>query len=140
MNPEVLLKNVHVEGLRPILHVIIVCGVILISVYMISGDKTIEFKDQFSILFNYPDVIDEKRKFIGMMKDLLYDYPKQMNLMITLYQMDIHKELRNIADINDIFIHRYVKRLENEMGISKENAIWATKMWCDVYGKKLLIK
>lgn len=106
----------------------------------LTGDKKIEFKDQFSILFNYPDVIDEKRKFIGMMKDLLYDYPKQMNLMITLYQMDIHKELRNIADINDIFIHRYVKRLENEMGISKENAIWATKMWCDVYGKKLLIK
>ena len=106
----------------------------------LTGDKKIEFKDQFSILFNYADVIDEKRKFIGMMKDLLYDYPKQMNLMITLYQMDIHKELRSITDINDIFIHRYVKRLENEMGISKENAIWATKTWCDVYSKRILNK
>lgn len=54
--------------------------------------------------------------------------------------MGIHKELRTSTDINDIFIHRYVKRLENEMGISEENAIWATKMWCDVYGEKFLNK
>ena len=103
--------------------------------------ETIEFKEQFKELLDHADsAIDEKRRFIGLMKDVLYEYPKQMNLMITLYQMDIHKELRTISDINDIFIHRYVKRLENERGISEENAIWATRMWCDVYGRKILRK
>lgn len=107
----------------------------------LNTNKKLEFKDQFSILLNYAyDTIDEKRRFIGLMKDFLYDYPKQMNLMITLYQMDIHKELQTITDINDVFIHRYVKRLENEMGISKENAIWATKTWCEVYSKAVLNK
>lgn len=104
-----------------------------------NTQKNVEIKDLFSLLFNYADdIIDDKQRVIGMMKDLLYEYPKQMNLLITLYKMDIHKDLNNITDINDIFIHRYVKRLENEMGISEENAVWATNMWCDVYGNRRL--
>lgn len=104
-------------------------------------DKMVEFENQFMILLNHANnVMDEKRRFVGMMKDVLYEYPKQMNLMITLYQMDIHKEIRVIGDINDIFIHRFVKRLENEMGISDENATWATKMWCKTYGNRILHK
>ena len=75
-----------------------------------------------------------------MIKDMLYAYPKQMNLIISLYQMDIHKALQDIPEINDIFVHRFVKKLENELGISTENASWATKAWCEIYGEKVLKK
>ena len=63
-----------------------------------------------------------------------------MNLIISLYQMGIHKELRDILEINDIFVYRFAKRLENELGISGDNASWAAKEWCEIYGKKILKK
>ena len=71
---------------------------------------------------------------------MLYAYPKQMNLIISLYQMDIHKALRSVSEIDDIFVHRYVKKFENELGISAENASCATKAWCEIYGEKVLNK
>ena len=104
-------------------------------------DNTDTFEDQFLyVLLHSGSIIDEKRRFIGMIKDMLYAYPKQMNLIISLYQMDIHKALQDIPEINDIFVHRFVKKLENELGISTENASWATKAWCEIYGEKVLKK
>ena len=99
------------------------------------------FEDQFLYVLNHSNtILDEKRRFIGLLKDMLYAYPKQMNLIISLYQMDIHKALQSVPEINDIFIHRFVKKLENELGISTENASWATKVWCKVYGEEILKK
>ena len=99
------------------------------------------FEDQFLYVLNHSNaIIDEKRRFIGLLKDMLYAYPKQMNLIISLYQMDIHKALQCTSEVNDIFVHRYVKKLENELGISAENASWATKTWCEIYGEKVLNK
>lgn len=107
--------------------------------------KASEFKETFEnqflyVLLHSGTIIDEKRRFIGLLKDTLYAYPKQMNLIISLYQMDIHKALRDIPEINDIFVHRFVKRLESELGISVENASWATMVWCEIYGEKVLKK
>ena len=106
-----------------------------------SPDCKETFEEQFLYVLNRSGtILNEKRRFVGLMKDILYAYPKQMNLIISLYQMDIHKALQDTAEINDIFIHRFVKKLENELGISKENAAWATKVWCEIYGVQVLKK
>ena len=67
------------------------------------------------------------------MNDFLSDYPKQMNLLIMLYQMDILKEITPKSVINEGFKNRYIQRMEGEMGITTENAVWAVDMWCTTY-------
>lgn len=106
-----------------------------------TGDATargtgfnIEFEQ---LLESFSAQIAEKRRFIGLMKDFLYEYPKELNLMITLYNMGIHEEIERAVVLNDIFAYRFEKRMVNEMGISKENAAWAVTRWCVIYGKKL---
>ena len=106
----------------------------------ISSDIKIQhaasLEDKFKLVLEHAiNLLGEKRRVIGLMKDFLYEYPKEMNLLIMLYQMDICKELSTRSEVNDIFTYRYVKRMENEMGISKENAIWAVDTWCSTYMK-----
>lgn len=102
----------------------------------IQHATSLEEKFEF-VLEHALDLLDEKRRVIGLFKDFLYEYPKQMNLLIMLYQMDICKELSSRSEVNDIFTHRFVKRLESEMGISKENAVWAVNTWCSTYMKMI---
>ena len=85
-------------------------------------------------------MFNEKQRFIGLLKDYLYSYPKQLNLVISLYQMNIQREISNAEYINDIFAYRFEKRLINDMGISADNAKWAVAAWCAIYGKNVLNK
>lgn len=106
-----------------------------------TGDVEAEglgFDIEFAqLLDSFSSQIMEKRRFIGIMKDFLYAYPKELNLMITLYNMGIHEEIMHTVVLDDIFAYRFEKRMVNEMGISKENADWAVILWCKSYGKKV---
>ena len=109
---------------------------------MIKTGEEVDEGTGFDCAFNrlmerFSSEIIEKRRFIGLMKDFLYEYPKELNLMITSYNMGIHEEIENATVLNDIFAYRFEKRMVNEMGISQENAIWAVTKWCLIYGKKL---
>lgn len=112
---------------------------------MIKIGEEVDEGTGFDCAFNrlmerFSSEIIEKRRFIGLMKDFLYEYPKELNLMITSYNMGIHEEIENATVLNDIFAYRFEKRMVNEMGISQENAIWAVTKWCLIYGKKLMKK
>lgn len=99
------------------------------------------FAEQFELLLkNSESVLNEKQRFIGLLKDYLYGYPKQLNLVISLYQMNIQKDILQTDYINDIFAYRFEKRLVNDIGISSENAKWAVSAWCTIYGKQVLNK
>ena len=54
--------------------------------------------------------------------------------------MDIHKEIENAVEINNAFAFRFVKRLTDEHGISRENAVRSVFVWCLCYGEKILGK
>lgn len=100
-----------------------------------------DFESEFDILLtNYVTQISESQRFIGLMKDFLFAYPKQLNLLITLYRMDITKSIEEAAVLNDIFAYRFEKRMDEEMGISKDNAKWAVATWCFSYGVNILRK
>jgi hypothetical protein len=92
------------------------------------------------LLREYPDSLEQRKRFIGLVNDFLYMQPLQANLILTLYKMDIHKEIEKVAQIDNVFAFRFIKRLTGEHGISKENAVQSVFMWCLCYGEKILDK
>lgn len=104
----------------------------------ISKERRIQqattLEEKFFLILEYvADRIDNTRRVLGLMNDFLSKYPKQMNLLIMLYQMEIYKELTSKSAINNDLKNRYIQRLEREMGITKENAVWAVNLWCTTY-------
>ena len=57
-----------------------------------------------------------------------------------MYQLQIHDGIKQALVINEVFAYRYKKMLIEELGISEDNADWAVKVWCVIYGKNVLKK
>ncbi|MCL1789226.1 MAG: hypothetical protein FWG33_02615 [Oscillospiraceae bacterium] len=92
------------------------------------------------LLKEYPDSLETRKRFIGLVNDFLYMQPLQANLVLTLYKMGIHKEIEKTSRLDNTFAYRFVKRLTDEHGISRENAARSVFIWCLCYGEKILEK
>lgn len=97
-------------------------------------------KTFYQMLIDYPDVIQDKKKFSGIIKDYFPEQPMQVNLINTVYSLGIAQDIINTSNINNSFAFRYVKQLVDEYGISRLNADWAVSVWCVCYGKNVLHK
>lgn len=99
------------------------------------------FEDSFSgLLWQYPDAVEDKKKFTGLVKDMFPENRMQVNLLKTVYDMGIAEEMKKAVEISNPFAFRFVKRLMNEYGVSRANADWAVSVWCVCYGKQMLGK
>ena len=99
------------------------------------------FEDSFEgTLRKYPDVLADKKKFVGLMKDCFHEQQMQVNLINITYDLGIVGELSKAAQIDNAFAFRFVKRLVDEFGVSRLNADWAVSVWCVCYGKQILHK
>lgn len=99
------------------------------------------FEDDFTkLLRDYPDAIADKRRFFGLLKDLFPGRQRQVNLLCTAFELEIAGEIAGTDSIDDAFAYRFVKRLMEEYGVSRQNADWAVFVWCVCYGKRLLHK
>ncbi len=99
------------------------------------------FEDSFiQMLQKYPEAVNEKKKFIGLMKDFFPEQQMQVNLINTAFELGIAEELKKTNHINNAFAFRFVKRLLDEYGVSRSNADWAISVWCVCYGKQTLHK
>lgn len=92
------------------------------------------------LLWDFKDEIYNKKRFVGLVKDLMPGQPLQVNLLLALYDMGIHIEIEKITQINNAFAFRFVKRLCDEHGVSRMHADWAVSAWCVNYGKNVLGK
>ncbi len=100
-----------------------------------------EFETKFGeMLQNYPDILDDSRKFTGMTKDLFPQNQLQAHLVDILYKMDIVQAIRNAKSLNDLFTLRFIKRLVADFGVKEAYAKWAVSVWCVCYGEKILQK
>ena len=97
-------------------------------------------QDFVNLLTEYPDAVHDKKRFVGLIKDYFPQNQKEMNLIRTLYEIDIVKEIDRVAVITNAFAYRLVKRLTEDFGTSRLNADWAVAMWCVCYGKKICHK
>lgn len=99
------------------------------------------FEDDFTqMLSRYPDAVSDRRKFIGLMKDIFPDQLMQVNLVNNVFDLGIAKEITSIAHISNAFAFRFVKRLVDEFGVSRLNADWAISVWCVCFGQRVLHK
>ena len=97
-------------------------------------------QDFTGLLRDYPDLLTDKKKFTGLVKDMLPGQPLQVNLLLSLYDIGIHDDIANVSSITNAFAFRFVKQLVDEHGVSRINADWAVSVWCVCYGKNILRK
>ena len=99
------------------------------------------FEDSFAaMLRQYPDSTADKRKFAGLVRDMFPGQQMQINLILSLYDIGLAKEIETAKTINNAFAFRFVKRLMDEYGVSRANADWAVSVWCVCYGQQVLHK
>ncbi len=99
------------------------------------------FEQDFeAMLRQYDSLIDDKKKFTGLVKDIFPKDAKNVNLLLTAYNMGIAQDMQNATVLNNTFAFRYVKQLMDDYGISRVNADWIVSVWCVVYGNKVLGK
>lgn len=98
-------------------------------------------QDEFTRLLNeHGGSIDNRKAFCGLVKDFFPANALQANLIIALYDMRIHEDLRTVPYIGNTFAFRFVKKLMDEFGTSRKNADWAVSLWCVSYGQNTLKK
>lgn len=93
-----------------------------------------------SLLKNYIAAIPNKTRFSGLIKDSFPGRQKEINLILAAYGLGIAQEIEKAAQINNAFAYRFVKRMVDELGISRLNADWVVSLWCVCYGAKVLGK
>ena len=97
------------------------------------------FESEFlNLLTKYPESINDKRQFLGLLKDYFPQNPMQINLINSLHTMEIVKAIKEADSLNTTFLYRFVKKLSDEQGIRKEAATWAVSLWCVSYGERVL--
>jgi len=92
------------------------------------------------LLREYPGSLDNRKMFGNLVKDYFPKNLLQANLIMALYEMKIHEDIRTARNIGNTFAFRYVKRLMDEHGTSRKNADQAVALWCVCYGKNTLKK
>jgi hypothetical protein len=97
-------------------------------------------RDFTNLLRNNPGIVNEKKKFTGLVKDMLPGQSLQVNLLLSLCNIGIHDEINSAASITNAFAYRFVKQLVEDHGVSRINADWAVSVWCVCYGKNILGK
>lgn len=97
-------------------------------------------KEFEQLLNKYRHSIDNRSQFFGLVKDYFPGKQRQINLLLSAYDLGIAKELESTKAINNAFAYRFVKRLVDEYGISRANADWVISVWCVCYGQNILRK
>lgn len=99
------------------------------------------FEDAFeSVLRQYEDAIEDKKRFTGLIKDFFYDQQKNVNLMLMAYDVGIVEQIKTTDRISTAFAYRFVKQLVDDYGLSRANADWIVSVWCVCFGRNILGK
>ena len=98
-----------------------------------------QFAARFAqMLRDYPDALADRKRFIGLLKDLFPQQKKEVNLLSLLYDFGITAEIESTGGIDNVFTHRFKKRLQDEYGVTEDDAKWAVAAWCGCYGGNIL--
>lgn len=99
------------------------------------------FEREFEkMLLQYQDLVLDKKRFTGLIKDIFPEETRTVNLLMMAYDIGIVEEIQTVNLINNIFAFKYVKKLIDDYGISRKNADWIVSIWCACYGEKVLGK
>ena len=99
------------------------------------------FEQEFTqFLQSCEDALEDAQRFTGLIKDIFPTRPLQMNLLLTVYKMDIVRAIRDASEMNQVFANRFEKRLVRDFGVKQNFAKWAVSIWCVCLGEQVLGK
>jgi len=99
-----------------------------------SISQKADFSNTFSAFLEYAiQYIRNGRRFIGLMRDYLNGFPKELNLMTALYHSGILNYYNNEEVLDKSFIHACVQHLSFVSGINAIDAKWVANIWRDTY-------
>lgn len=98
-----------------------------------------ERKDLLRILQKHPEVIKDRSRLVGALKDYFPGERPQIRLLEDALEIDILRELRT-KPLDRPLLLRLRKRLMDEFSLQEDKADWAVRMWSDAYGHGVLGK
>ena len=63
------------------------------------------------VLQHSPDSLQSRANLRSIMKDLYPDKVREINVLLSIYESGIPREIRNKGNINDLQYSRYVQRI-----------------------------
>ena len=98
-------------------------------------------EERFSDLIReYKDCLTNNKLLEGYMKDVFYDEPRLVKIMVYLYNQGIIVDIDRKDILDDSLVNRHLNRLINEQGIDKKYGLEAIKIWVLGYGKDVMSK
>lgn len=94
----------------------------------------------FSYIQNNPDVLLDKRRLGGVIKDLFANEPAKVSQLNSVLDLGIIDRILS-EDISDSLVRqRIVDLVKNNTGYSEEIAKWVVNTWLSFVGNKAIIK
>jgi len=87
------------------------------------------------MLQRHRNALSSKLFFSGLLRDYFPQERLLVNLMVHLFEMGIRAEIDSAPEATKAFGYRFVKRLMDEYGVSRENADNVVGLFCKCYGK-----
>jgi hypothetical protein len=91
-----------------------------------------------SIFTSFPDCVGDRSRLRGVLLDFFLGDKLLVNTILAAFDAGITSDIENAAELNNLFKGQYIKKLENEYGISSINAAKAIGFWLEEYGGKHL--
>ena len=84
------------------------------------------------IIYEYPHSLGDRKLLSSILNDYIPGLESTRNILLLLYfDLNIHKEMKNTGAIDDFFITRIARKLENQYRIDFESAKSGVLLWVD---------
>jgi len=101
----------------------------------VTPDDGIKSQRFLEMLQSHPEALSSKQTFSSLLRDYFPQNRMAVNLLINLFEMGIHTEIDKTPEITKAFGYRFVKRLMDEYGVTRENADNIVGLFCKCYGE-----
>ena len=102
------------------------------------GDKSAGFENAFEAFLEYAlPYAWNQRRFTGLMRDYLSNWPKEMNQMVTLYQSGILDVITAVDNQQNVKRDEFINHLVKQIGLKRDQAEETTDNWISMYKKAM---
>jgi len=84
-----------------------------------------------------PQILSDRRKLQNNLNDLFPEYLRDVNLIMCAYDNHVFSDIDRADELDDIFVHRMVKKLVDNYGIQLKFAVDAISLCCEFYGVRI---
>ena len=90
-----------------------------------------------TMLRRSPHILSDRKKLRSNLNDLFPENRRDVNLIMCAYDNHVFSDIDITDELDDIFVHRMVKKLVDNNGIQLQFAIDAVCLCCEVYGVRI---